>query len=165
MRVFLKPGALYVSGRPAIVSTILGSCIAVTMFSQRLKAGGICHALLPKNMAPDELNRFRYVDSAMAYMLEQFRLMGIESREMEVKLLGGADVLDQRGDGKSSIGRQNIEAALDIMKHERIRPMVSDVGGEQGRKIHFFTHTGRVLLTRINRLSAADKRRPREPVE
>jgi chemotaxis protein CheD len=48
MNIFLKPGALYISEKPAIVSTILGSCIAVTIFNKRLKVGGICHALLPK---------------------------------------------------------------------------------------------------------------------
>ena len=160
MRVFLEPGSLYISDRPVRVSTILGSCIAVTMFSDRLKVGGICHALLPRNTTADGLNGFRYVDSSIAYMLKQFDHMGVDRHEMDVKLLGGANVLNNREDGRASVGQRNIDTALEIMKNENIRLSVSDIGGKQGRKIHFFTHTGKVLLARIRALSADGAGRP-----
>ncbi|MGA2108628.1 MAG: hypothetical protein ABSH25_13400 [Syntrophorhabdales bacterium] len=47
MKVFLKPGEIYVGEEPAEISTILGSCVSVTMFSKRVRVGAICHALLP----------------------------------------------------------------------------------------------------------------------
>ena len=54
MKVFLKPGEIYVGREPAEVSTILGSCISVTMFSEGLKLGAICHALLPGDRASED---------------------------------------------------------------------------------------------------------------
>jgi chemotaxis receptor (MCP) glutamine deamidase CheD len=51
VKVFLKPGELYIGKEPAVVSNILGSCVSITMFSERLGAGGICHALLPRKFA------------------------------------------------------------------------------------------------------------------
>ena len=41
---------------------------------------------------------------------------------------------------------------MEIIKNENLNLSVSDVGGNLGRKIHFYTDTGRVLLKRINRI-------------
>ncbi len=150
MRVFLKPGDLYISDIPTMVSTILGSCIALTIFNKRLKTGGICHAMLPRSPYAKELSAFRYVDSSIFYMLSKFETLGIRKDEMELKLLGGADVIDRINDETASIGQKNIEIALEIIRNERLQIVVSDVGGKMGRKVHFYTHTGKVLLKRIN---------------
>lgn len=150
MRVFLKPGDIYVSDMPTMVSTILGSCIALTIFNKRLKIGGICHAMLPKSPYAKEHSVFRYVDSSIFYMLNKFERLGIRRDEIELKLLGGADVIDRVNDDTASIGQKNIEIALEIIRNENLQLTVSDVGGKMGRKVHFYTHTGKVLLKRIN---------------
>ncbi len=152
MHIFMKPGELYILEQPSIISTILGSCIALTIFNKRLKVGGICHALLPKNPAAQGRDQFRYVDSAVFYMLQQFETIGIGKEEMEVKLLGGADVLDRTDGTTVSVGQKNIETALEIMENEDIKLAASHVGGKFGRKVHFYTHTGKVLLKRIERI-------------
>ncbi|MGD0487204.1 MAG: chemotaxis protein CheD [Syntrophorhabdales bacterium] len=149
MKIFLKPGELCVCDRPTQVSTILGSCIAVTIFNQRLRVGAICHALLPKN--PKGHDALRYVDSAISSMLQKLEAMGIGKNEMEVKLLGGADVLERTGTTQS-VGQKNIETALEIITQEDLNLAGSDVGGRMGRKLHFYTHTGMVLFTRIKRI-------------
>ena len=79
-------------------------------------------------------------------------MMGIRKNEMEVKLLGGADVFERTDGHTKSVGRQNRETALEIIKNENLNLSVSDVGGNLGRKIYFYTDTGRVLLKRINRI-------------
>jgi chemotaxis protein CheD len=155
MRVFLKPGELYISDVPTMVTTILGSCISVTIFNKRLKVGGICHAMLPGNSYTAEHNVleysiFRYVDKSILYMLNRFETIGVRRDEMEVKLLGGADVLDRINERAASIGQKNIEIALEIIRNEGLRVIISDVGGNMGRKVHFYTHTGKLLLKRIN---------------
>ncbi len=152
-RIYLKPGEFYAAESPAVVSTVLGSCIAVTFFSSRTGIGSICHALLPRNPASHEVATFRYVDSSILHMLQRFDVMGINRGEMEVKVLGGADVLEGLSGAAVSIGRQNIEAAFRIIEHERLSVAVTDVGGTIGRKISFCTHTGRVLLKRLKRIS------------
>jgi chemotaxis receptor (MCP) glutamine deamidase CheD len=70
MNLFLKPGEVCISREPAVVTTILGSCIAVTMFNERLKIGGICHALLPKHPPSKRWKEFHYVDSSILYMVK-----------------------------------------------------------------------------------------------
>jgi chemotaxis protein CheD len=152
-KIYLKPGEFYAAQSPAMVSTVLGSCIAVTFFSPRTGTGGICHALLPRNPASHEVATFRYVDSSILYMVRRFDVMGIDRSEMEVKVLGGADVLDALNGAAVSVGRQNIEAAFRIIEREHLSIAVTDVGGNIGRKICFRTNTGRVLLKRL-RMSA-----------
>jgi chemotaxis protein CheD len=153
MKIFLKPGEVCISREPAVVSTILGSCVAITMFNERLKIGGICHALLPEKGSFHDDDDCRYVDSSIIYMLKKLEAMGIKRHEVEIKLLGGADVIDVTDTKRPSVGKQNIERALEMMNTERLSLTLSDVGGTTGRKIHFYTHTGVVLLQRIQRMT------------
>jgi hypothetical protein len=44
----VQPGELYLARKPAILRTILGSCVSVTFWSARLGAGALCHGVLPR---------------------------------------------------------------------------------------------------------------------
>lgn len=155
-RVYLKPGEFYGAESPAVVSTVLGSCIAVTFFNPRTGIGSICHALLPTNPACHDVATFRYVDSSVLHMVRRFDTMGIKRSEMEVKVLGGADVLEGLAGAAVTVGRQNIEAAFRIIEREHLSVAVTDVGGNIGRKIYFCTHTGKVLLKRLKAIGEQD---------
>jgi chemotaxis protein CheD len=153
MKVFLKPGHIYVGKKPAEVSTILGSCVSITMFSERFRCGAICHALLPSSRTPEDADEFRYVDSSMLHMLKVFERMGVNGNELEIKLLGGADVLERVNGNTITVGTKNIETALRIIAERHLKLVGSDVGGTMGRRIHFCTSTGKVLLKRIEKAS------------
>ena len=43
----LKPGELLICREPHEVTTVLGSCVSITMFNARLGLAAICHAMLP----------------------------------------------------------------------------------------------------------------------
>lgn len=154
-RIYLKPGDIYFSMRPSVVTTVLGSCVSVTMFSAGHGCGAICHAVLPEGKDPGDT--CRYVDSAIKRMLRSFERRGIDPLLLEVKLFGGSDVLPacpQREAGMS-VGRQNIESALKVLEQQRLRVTASDLGGPRGRKIVFFTHTGEILLKRLHKMEGA----------
>ena len=149
MKIFLKPGEIYIAEKPAEVSTILGSCISVTMFSRRAKVGAICHALLPSGHPSAAPEGFRYVDTSILYMLGMLEKRGIRGSELEISLLGGSDMLECTRGNSDTVGRKNIETALRILKGRNLEVRGSDVGGSMGRKVRFSTATGRVLLRRI----------------
>jgi chemotaxis protein CheD len=146
--VYLKPGEVHISDRPSKVSTVLGSCVAITMFSQSKGLGGICHALLPRNQFFSEREKLHYVDSSIFYMLWTFESYGVKRDAIEVKLFGGANLFE-RENGKETVGQSNVEVALDVISFEGLSLIASDVGGTQGRKLFFETHTGRVFLRRL----------------
>ncbi len=154
--VYLKAGELYFSDKPAVVLTVLGSCLSVTMFHRRLGIGAICHGLLPQCRertvcSGDCKEEARYVECSIRMMLRRLSRLGIPFREVEVKIFGGADMFGKRLDGRGAIlvGKQNIETAQKIMDKEGIKIISMDVGGTQGRKLFFSTETGEVLLKRL----------------
>jgi chemotaxis protein CheD len=146
--IYLKPGEIHATQKPALVKTILGSCVSAVLFNRRFSIGAICHALLPSGDC--RLEGFKYLDCAMYWMLEWFDTQGIPRSEIEVKLFGGADVLSPgnmcyRGE---TIGRKNIQKALEIVERESLNLIAHDVGGRRGRKISFYTHTGQIHVER-----------------
>lgn len=159
---YLKPGEFVISDEPALVTTVLGSCVSVTMFSPRLKIGAICHGLLPlcKDDGPCDNacgNGFKYVDCSVRLMLAEFRKKGVSSAELETKLFGGSDMFvpAELRPGSITVGRQNVDAAFRICELEGVQVMNSDTGGVYTRKIIFHTHTGDVYLKRTSaRLSS-----------
>ena len=153
----LQPGELYLSRGPAILRTILGSCVGVTFWSARLGAGALCHGVLPRcpkawppGFSPTEGHR--YVDFSIRYLAQQFDTLGASRRELEVKLFGGADVLPVPGARrhKPTVGALNCRAAIEVLHEEGFTVSASDLGGVRGRRIHFHTGTGEVLLYRLN---------------
>ncbi len=151
--VFLKPGEVFIAREPTVVSTVLGSCVSVTMFNPRYMVGGMCHALLPGSGEASDIDVFRFVDTAIIYLVEGFTSLGIKRADIEVKLFGGSDVLDTRAGENipATVGTQNVERAREVIRRERLILVAEDVRGKQGRKLFFHTHTGDVLLKRIRK--------------
>jgi chemotaxis protein CheD len=151
----LQPGELYLARGPAILRTILGSCVGVTFWSARLGAGAMCHGVLPRSplrWPPGSTTNdgYRYVDFSIRYLAQQFDALGASRRELQVKVFGGADVLaiGIRGD-KPTVGALNRVAAEEVLAEEGFTVIASDLGGVRGRRIHFHTGTGEVLLNRL----------------
>jgi chemotaxis protein CheD len=149
--VYLKPGELLICKYETLVTTVLGSCISITMFHHDSRIGAICHALLPREKTKGEA--FRYVDTSILNMLDRFTDYGISRELIEVKLFGGAEMLiaGRNSDRSVTVGRKNIEVALQMIETEKLRLVASDFGGTQGRKIYFNTHTGEILLKRLGK--------------
>lgn len=164
---YLKAGEMFIMEKPALISTVLGSCIALTLFNQRKGLAGICHALLPQcirkshktsidNLLDDEchkcLEAFKYADCSVYMMAESFIRFGITPRETEVRLFGGAKMMVSRSghDGHYSIGQQNIDTARKVISYCHLELASSDVGGTGGRKIIFNTKTGEVEHHSLN---------------
>lgn len=153
----LQPGELYLTRTPAILRTILGSCVSVTFWSPRLGAGAMCHGILPR--APqvwpagsDPSEGHRYVDFSIRYLAQKFDALGAHRREVEVKVFGGADVLPllaERGE-RPTVGALNCQAAAEVLAEEGLAVTASDLGGTRGRRIHFHTGTGVVLVSRLD---------------
>ncbi len=158
----LHPGELYLARTPSILRTLLGSCVGVTFWSARLGAGALCHGVLPR--APRGLaERFsasegpRYVDFSIRYLARQFDALGARRDEVEVKVFGGADVLPLLSERSSrpTVGALNREAAAEVLAEEGFLVTASDVGGKRGRRIHFDTLTGQVLVYRLEAWNGA----------
>jgi chemotaxis protein CheD len=146
--VFLKPGEVIISRNPILVSTILGSCIAVTMFSPSKKIGAICHAMYPGNPT-DDIN-VHYADSAIFFIYNKMTEYAGKA-DLIVKLFGGARVIagGDYGKERKAIGDQNIHQAKKALAELGLPLASSDIGGIRGRKLLFSIKTGDVYLRRL----------------
>ena len=151
--VNLQPGELYLARHPAILRTILGSCVSVTFWSPRLGAGAMCHGVLPRCplLAPGSSSSegSRYVDYSIRYLAQKFDALGVRREELEVKLFGGADVLPIARVGRPTVGAVNRQTAIEVLAEEGFTLRSSDVGGVRGRRIQFDTGSGEVLVYRL----------------
>jgi chemotaxis protein CheD len=155
----VQPGELYFTRSPIILQTILGSCVSVTFSSRRRGIGGMCHGVLPRRpTGVGGLDAHRYVDSSIRHLIAEFDSLGVDRRELEVKLFGGADVLsisEQRAH-KPTVGALNSRAALEVLAEENLMVMASDLGGTRGRTIQFNTASGEVLVYRLAKMNFED---------
>lgn len=162
----LQPGELYLARSPAILRTILGSCVSVTFWSRRAGAGALCHGILPRgprNWPPGAgvEDGYRYVDCSIRHLAQQFDALGAQREEVQVKVFGGADVLPVSGPrGRPTVGTLNCEAALAVLAEEGFSIAASDLGGTRGRRIHFHTGTGDVLVQRLDAWNIGSREGP-----
>lgn len=145
----LKPGEMMLCLEPCLVTTVLGSCVAITLFASHPAVACICHSLLPtkKRGLPDEGNVFRYVDTTIPVMLECMQKHHVPRDEMVVKLFGGA-MLTRTDSGPGvglHVGADNILCAKACLAAAGLKISRSSVGGNRGRRIIFNTQTGEVL--------------------
>lgn len=132
-----------------MVTTVLGSCISVTMFHQQSGTAAICHAMLPRG---DGSTSFKYVDTAVQHMAAYFSRRKIRRDEIQAKLFGGSDMFSNGRPSVRSliVGWQNIATAKQSLLALGLSPSATDVGGQKGRKLIFTTDTGTVFLKKLN---------------
>ncbi len=153
--VYVQPGESHLVRGPAILHTLLGSCVGITFRHQRLEIGALCHPMLPRHPPAgrcklDRAKARRYVDYAIHELAAQFEALGARRSEIEVKLFGGADVLLVRTDeSRPSVGRLNREMAVRILAEEGFEVVASRLGGSVGFRIDFDTITGEVRLRQL----------------
>lgn len=160
---FLHPGQLMITRERVPIVTILGSCVAVTIYSPEAGLSGIFHAMLPEHrikkqvlaghppVSPDP----EYVDFAFYYLKHRFSESGISLRNTSLMLFGGSDVLKTATMPKSeTVGRQNILMAKKIIEKEMIKIACEDTGGINGRKIVYLPHEGRAYVQYLDNSQA-----------
>jgi chemotaxis protein CheD len=150
--VTIHPGEFFSTGNDTIISTVLGSCVAVGLCDEALAVGGLNHFMLPGEVGRDDLDRnpnAKYGMFAMEMLINDLLKMGVRKAALKAKVFGGASVLRLSAGSPARIPQSNIDFALEYLREEGIPVAASDVGGREPRKIFFYARTGKVLLKRI----------------
>jgi chemotaxis protein CheD len=139
---FLYPSTLFASREYYVVNTILGSCIAVCIFDNVLKCGGINHYMLPY-WNGQGLASPKFGNIAINKLLEKMLSMGCMKKNLIAKIFGGGNIIET-STAQFMIGDRNIAVAKDMLQELNLHIISQSVGGCQGRKIQFNTMTGEV---------------------
>jgi len=152
-RYHLEPGGLFTRGEPAMVSAVLGTCVAVCLHDRRLKIGGMNHFLYPKTkwFGPSSS---QYGDVSIQALIKMLRQQGSRLEDLEAQIFGGGDAPGALSRDKT--GHRNVQIARRILKKNGIRVVSEDVGGIKGRRLIFHTGTNEALVLKTHRIRRGD---------
>lgn len=145
--IFLNPGEFHFGAGRTRISTLLGSCVSITLWHPRRKIGGMCHYMLTERKHPNGMPLDgRFGSEAFALFLQQVEAAGTQPGEYQAKLFGGANMLSSANGETMDIGPRNIEYGRQLLASRHIALVVEHVGGSGRRKLHFDLWSGDVWL-------------------
>lgn len=156
--VTIHPGEYHASDDDLIISTVLGSCVAVAFFDARLGMAGLNHFMLPGGLDDPDIARSRsakYGMFAIELLYNEMMKRGARKADLSAKVFGGASVLNLPG-GPTRIPKDNVDFAFNYLRTEGIPIVASDVGGLRPRKVFLFARTGKVLIKRFGGQAALE---------
>ncbi len=155
-------GECIVTRGDVVLSTVLGSCIAVCLFAGNGKYCGMNHFMLPSVTRQYKdarsilhTNSGFYGINAMEILINELMKRGISKQSLVAKVFGGADVLPIMHTRKT-VGRQNVEFITEYLDLEKIPLVACSTGGNFARKVLFFAQTGIVYHYRLG-MQKSDK--------
>ncbi len=151
MNYYLQPGYIIVTGTPYLVHTVLGSCVSVCLWDEKLKVGGMNHYIYSEPFK--DIGGSKYGNISIPQMLRMMQKLGAEKENLKAHLVGGAWNPDLTS---SVVGKENIRIGEKLLEQYGIRIYTRDVGGNMGRKVVFDIETGELLLYKVNNIRRGD---------
>lgn len=149
-QVTIHIGDVFASREPAVIRTVLGSCIAACLRDPVARVGGMNHFMLPApphEEADGDLSRFGV--HAMELLIGKIQKLGGERARLQAKVFGGGHVL-QIAESANGVPQQNIRFIREFLTTEEIPLVAHDLGGRAARQIVFHTGSGSVLVKRFS---------------
>jgi chemotaxis protein CheD len=141
-------GQAIITSAPALISTVLGSCVSVCLLDKKTGVGGLNHFLLP-GIPSDEANNLNRGLTSTAMLIRSMLNRKVNIDTLEAKVFGGCNSLYP--DDIFKVGERNIAIALAVLKAFEVRVVAKHVGGSHGRKIVFNTVTGKVRVKMLTK--------------
>lgn len=160
--IYLQPGEYYFGGGRTRVRTILGSCVAITLWHPTLLIGGMCHYLLPSREDTRRRDRLdgRYGEEALNFLLKETVRHDTELREYQIKLFGGGRMFPAGKGPAIDIGARNIAKAQNMLKQFGCVVQAEHVGGYGHRSLVFDVWSGDVWM-RFQRVDPDERKTAR----
>lgn len=140
---YLFPGKFAAFKEETVISTLLGSCVAVAIHDPITGIGGLNHYLLPDGFE-DVRENARYGVYAIPMLIEECLRLGAQRENLQAKIYGGGNVINI-SHAKESIGKTNIDLAEQLLKKFGIPVLERNVSGECARTIKMNTASFEVV--------------------
>ena len=142
-RINIIQGEYRVSEDPhAVITTLLGSCVAACMYDPVMRVGGMNHFLLPGEQGEgNSAHATRYGVHLMELLINGLLNLGASRKHLRAKLFGGANTVR----GIAHIGTSNAKFAKGFLERENIEFVGGSLGGERGRRIKFWPTSGKAM--------------------
>jgi chemotaxis protein CheD len=145
--VFLNPGEFHFGAGETRISTLLGSCVSITLWHPRRRIGGMCHYMLTERRRPAHAALDgRFASEAFELFLQEVAAAGTRPSEYQAKLFGGGNMLTGTRVAAQEIGPRNVDYGRALLASHNIAVIAEHVGGSGRRKLHFNIGSGEVWL-------------------
>jgi len=148
----ILPGEYYVTAEGEMITTVLGSCVSACIRDSLVGVGGMNHFMLPEGASGKgggyAAMEARYGSYAMEALINEILKNGGSRAHLEVKLVGGGQVLANMTD----VGKKNIEFVREYVRSEGMTVVSEDLGDVYPRRVVFFPETGKVMVKRLLRV-------------
>ena len=149
MNIVVGVSDMKASNDPAgvLVTYSLGSCIGIVIYDPVARAGGLLHFMLPEaslDQAKAASRPFMFADTGIPRLFKSVYALGGEKRRMRVIVVGGSQVLDQKG--FFNIGKRNEMAVRKIFHRNNVVIDYQDTGGNANRTIRLFLENGQTRI-------------------
>jgi chemotaxis protein CheD len=149
--VFLQPGELYFGDYNTRIRTILGSCVAITLWHPQLRIGGMCHYLLAsKRQQPGSEPDGRYADDVMKIFMTELNRTATSPAQYVVKMFGGGNQFPgKHKPASTSVPDNNILAGRKLLKDYGFEIKAEHLGGTGHRNVIFDLSNGHVWIRHV----------------
>jgi chemotaxis protein CheD len=145
--VWVSQGDFYVTQNPnEVITTVLGSCVAVCVRDPDVKVGGMNHFLLPKaagNLAQSSSNDLRYGSYSIERLVNNIMSHGGRRDRLEIKIFGGATIAQDF----NRVGEKNAEFVVRYLEREGLGVSAKDLRGTSARRVMYYPSTGKVMVS------------------
>ena len=152
LEIYLQPGDFYFGTEKTRIRTLLGSCVAITMWHPQKLIGGMCHYMLPhrpRNRVHSHLDG-KYGEDAMKLFMKELKLSRTHPDEYQVKLFGGGRMFELQEKHRKvvPVADTNVQFGRKIIPHYGFSIAREDLGGEGHRTIILDLWSGNVWVKR-----------------
>lgn len=151
--VYLEPGDFCFGEGNLRITTVLGSCISITLWNPLQAHGGMCHYMLPTRNAPHPTLNGKYGDEAMELFMLELKKRRTVPAQYQVGVYGGGKMFDTKSSTKD-IGWQNIEKAHELLNHYGFTLVDDHVGSFGRRRLAMDVWSGEVRLVHVDHRKA-----------
>ncbi|MGR3496418.1 chemotaxis protein CheD [Citreimonas sp.] len=152
-------GDFEISDKPdVILTTVLGSCVAVCLHDPVRQIGGMNHFLLPYGDSGGDGSgvSMRYGTYAMELLINGLLKQGARKERLQAKIFGGARMNEKLRD----IGSSNAAFAREFLAEENIPIVGESLSGKAARRIRMWPMTGRVRQLLVENPTEVPVERP-----
>ncbi|OGN52131.1 MAG: hypothetical protein A3K57_04340 [Caulobacterales bacterium RIFOXYA1_FULL_67_7] len=150
----ISQGQYSISDDPdAVITTVLGSCVAACIRDPKRGVGGMNHFVLPESPTPlsEQDDPSRYGSYLMQRLVDGLLDAGANPHRLEAMVFGGASP----GDSFYNVGAHNVAFAEGFLADRGIEIVDSICGGRSGCKVEYWPASGKLIHTPLGKYGKA----------
>jgi len=140
MKVSNEPGVV-------LVTYSLSSCIGLAIHDPVAQVGGMLHYMLPDSSLDGrkaKKNPYMFGDTGIPALFREAYKLGAKKNRLRVIVVGGAQILDQKG--LFNIGKRNYTILRKLFWKNNVMTDFEEVGGNVNRTLKLEIKTGQAWL-------------------